>query len=177
LRLRTIAPIDMTKEERRQDSQTRHRERMHDKRMRAGVPTRQQYLAKNHLSRTRPWEAAGMSKATWYRKGKPMPDLAVRQVCSNKAFSGEHRPVSTGMGSECQSRSGGRATTTTVGGAEPELLVLRKHQDSKETNTPCGVTACIYGPMSERAWEAKAKPNVAAEANLLWRPKPEPMSE
>ena len=26
------------------------------------------------LSRTRPWEALGMSRATWYRKGKPVPE-------------------------------------------------------------------------------------------------------
>lgn len=31
---------------------------------------REEYLA-NALSRTKPWEALGMSRATWYRKGKP----------------------------------------------------------------------------------------------------------
>lgn len=31
---------------------------------------REQYLAKS-LSKSKPWEALGMSRATWYRKGKP----------------------------------------------------------------------------------------------------------
>lgn len=33
---------------------------------------RPEYLA-NSLSRQKPWEALGMSRATWYRRGKPMP--------------------------------------------------------------------------------------------------------
>lgn len=31
---------------------------------------REQYLA-NAISRAKPWEALGISRATWYRKGKP----------------------------------------------------------------------------------------------------------
>lgn len=31
---------------------------------------REEYLA-NALSRSKPWEALGMSRATWYRRGKP----------------------------------------------------------------------------------------------------------
>lgn len=31
---------------------------------------RDQYLA-NAISRAKPWEALGMSRATWYRHGKP----------------------------------------------------------------------------------------------------------
>ena len=31
---------------------------------------RKQYLA-NALTQSKPWEALGMSRATWYRKGKP----------------------------------------------------------------------------------------------------------
>ncbi len=27
----------------------------------------------NALTNTKPWEALGMSRATWYRKGKPEP--------------------------------------------------------------------------------------------------------
>lgn len=27
------------------------------------------------LTRSKPWEALGMSRATWYRKGKPEPKL------------------------------------------------------------------------------------------------------
>lgn len=31
---------------------------------------REEYEA-NSISRAKPWEAMGMSRATWYRKGKP----------------------------------------------------------------------------------------------------------
>lgn len=39
---------------------------------RAWALPREQYLAES-LSRTRPWEKLGISRATWYRRGKPMP--------------------------------------------------------------------------------------------------------
>lgn len=34
---------------------------------------RDQYLAES-LSSKKPWEALGISRATWYRRGKPMPE-------------------------------------------------------------------------------------------------------
>ena len=34
---------------------------------------RDQYLAES-LMRKKPWEALGISRATWYRRGKPMPE-------------------------------------------------------------------------------------------------------
>lgn len=34
---------------------------------------REEYEA-NSISRAKPWEALGMSRATWYNKGKPSPD-------------------------------------------------------------------------------------------------------
>ena len=35
--------------------------------------TREDYLAENTISRDKPWEKLGISRATWYRRGKPMP--------------------------------------------------------------------------------------------------------
>jgi hypothetical protein len=41
---------------------------------------REQYLA-SALTRAKPWEAMGMSRATWYRKGKPEPSgVGVREL-------------------------------------------------------------------------------------------------
>lgn len=40
--------------------------------MRAIALPREEYLA-NALTRSKPWEKMGMSRATWYRKGKPEP--------------------------------------------------------------------------------------------------------
>ena len=34
---------------------------------------REEYLAAHTITRSKPWEALGMSRATWYRKGKPEP--------------------------------------------------------------------------------------------------------
>ncbi len=35
--------------------------------------SRADYLAENTISRDKPWEKLGISRATWYRRGKPMP--------------------------------------------------------------------------------------------------------
>jgi hypothetical protein len=35
--------------------------------------SRADYLAENTISRDKPWEKIGISRATWYRRGKPMP--------------------------------------------------------------------------------------------------------
>ncbi|EMT2009195.1 rep protein, partial [Neisseria gonorrhoeae] len=35
--------------------------------------SRADYLAENSISRDKPWEHFGISRATWYRRGKPMP--------------------------------------------------------------------------------------------------------
>lgn len=36
---------------------------------------REEYLAEHAINRTKPWEAMGMSRATWYRHGKPTPPV------------------------------------------------------------------------------------------------------
>ncbi|HFB9721505.1 TPA: helix-turn-helix domain-containing protein [Neisseria gonorrhoeae] len=40
---------------------------------RAWSQSRADYLAENSISRDKPWEHFGISRATWYRHGKPMP--------------------------------------------------------------------------------------------------------
>ena len=35
--------------------------------------TREDYLAENSISRDKPWEKLGISRRTWYYRGKPMP--------------------------------------------------------------------------------------------------------
>lgn len=40
---------------------------------RAWSQSREDYLAENTISRDKPWEKLGISRATWYRHGKPMP--------------------------------------------------------------------------------------------------------
>ena len=63
-KLRTLISRDMAAE--------RHRKRDEARRRAAGAVDRATYEA-NSASRQKPWEALGMSRASWYRAGKPMP--------------------------------------------------------------------------------------------------------
>lgn len=47
--------------------------------MRTWSQPRADYLAENSISRDKPWEKLGISRATWYRRGKPMPPETVQQ--------------------------------------------------------------------------------------------------
>ena len=38
-----------------------------------GMVTREKYLASHAVTRTKPWEYFGYSRATWYRRGRPKP--------------------------------------------------------------------------------------------------------
>jgi ElaB/YqjD/DUF883 family membrane-anchored ribosome-binding protein len=62
--LRTLVSRDVAAE--------RHRKRDEARRRAAGAVERATYEA-NSLTRQKPWEALGMSRASWYRAGKPMP--------------------------------------------------------------------------------------------------------
>jgi hypothetical protein len=92
LRLRTIAPIDMTKEERDQDTGLRKRQRMRLKRRKEDRIPRAVYEA-NSLTRTKPWETLGMKRRTWYLHGKPTPSAPVAQVCAHESKNMRHTPV------------------------------------------------------------------------------------
>jgi hypothetical protein len=67
LRIRTIAPVDMSSEERRYYSRIIANGRRRLKRARQGVKPRAQYEAAS-LAHDKPWLAAGISRRTWYRR-------------------------------------------------------------------------------------------------------------
>jgi hypothetical protein len=69
LRTRTVAPVDMTAEDRRDFSRILANGQRRAKRARRGMKTRAEYEA-NSLSRTKPWVAEGISRRTWYRRQK-----------------------------------------------------------------------------------------------------------
>lgn len=46
---------------------------------RAWSQSRADYLAENTISRDKPWEKLGISRRTWYYRGKPMPPETVQQ--------------------------------------------------------------------------------------------------
>ena len=45
---------------------------------RAWSQSRTDYLNENSISRDKPWEQLGISRATWYRRGKPTPPLKTK---------------------------------------------------------------------------------------------------
>lgn len=70
LKLWTIGAIDRTAEQRKQDRRTRSRDAKEAQRRADGVKPRILYLTEL-LARPKPWASAGMSRASWYRAGKP----------------------------------------------------------------------------------------------------------
>jgi len=74
LRIKTIRAMGQTDETMAEDRRERDKERKTSERRAMGCKTREQYEAES-LSQTRPWERFGISRRTWERRGKPMPDL------------------------------------------------------------------------------------------------------
>jgi hypothetical protein len=76
LRICTIGSVDMTAAERKQARKLRHRLRQRSRRRTRGAKPRDEYEA-NSISRTKPWLALGISRASWYRShhaSKPVDD-------------------------------------------------------------------------------------------------------
>jgi hypothetical protein len=98
LGIRTIGAFDKSKAARtkaaKDNRRRRNRLRIAAKRRARGVKPRAVYLAQS-LSRTKPWVAEGLSRATWYRRQVKTPAPGVRQVCRPILFYRQgDRPVS-----------------------------------------------------------------------------------
>ena len=95
-KIQTIAAVDETEAQaearRREDRRAWDRERDRRRRAAAGATPRHQ-----SLSATRPWEAFGISRRTWERRGKPDPAGAVAN--SSDANTGGF--VLNGSGGKC----------------------------------------------------------------------------
>src|SRR5439155_12289714 len=70
LGITTIGSIDVPKAERAKRRRSRDRLRRQQELRKQGAKPRAEYEAAS-LARTKPWEALGMSRAAWYRAGKP----------------------------------------------------------------------------------------------------------
>jgi hypothetical protein len=68
LRITTIGAVDLDKAERKARRKLRARQRKEERRRAKGAKPRAEYEARS-LTRTKPWEALGMSRRTWYRRG------------------------------------------------------------------------------------------------------------
>lgn len=71
LRIRTIGAIDQTREQRAAIQAERKLERDTNRRRVQGIQQRAAYL--EAIAARRPWQQLGMSRAKWYRAGKPQP--------------------------------------------------------------------------------------------------------
>jgi hypothetical protein len=102
LSLRTIKPANVSEKDLASYRKDKDRLRQLRRRRKAGAKDRREYLAKNKISRTKPWVKAGMSRASWYRQNKASE--TVRQVrpeynlvnAVDAPVSSEKRQVSKG---------------------------------------------------------------------------------
>lgn len=76
--IRTIKPVDLTDAELAEQRRAKKRARDERRRRKAGRKPREIYLAKS-LSRDKPWERDGLSRAQWYRRQKKLKPPPVRQ--------------------------------------------------------------------------------------------------
>lgn len=83
LNIKTIAPYDVSLAELRalqhEQKKLADKVRAEGKRRTSGARKRAEYEA-NSLSQTKPWLVMGLSRRSWYRKGKPIPPRTLAQV-------------------------------------------------------------------------------------------------
>jgi hypothetical protein len=97
LRITTIGAIDLTKAERKARRSKRDRERHREKRRAQGAKPRTEYEAYS-ISRRKPWEVIGISRATWYRKHsggaeRPLPQIETSASAAFCCLSAVDEPV------------------------------------------------------------------------------------
>lgn len=103
LRIVTIAAVDVTREELHELNKRKHAAREKMRRRKAGAVVRAEYET-GSAARAEPWRAMGMSRRSWYRKGKPVSERRLAQVHAN--YNSNDLIVGTDL---CQST--GSATT------------------------------------------------------------------
>lgn len=114
----TIAAVDVDDEERKKINRRKNRKSHESRRRAAGIEPRAMWLARHAVSRTEPWKALNISKATYYRRGlhtetgmsrpsltlikqdRPVSTLAVTQVrewpfCNHFVYSRHSVPSMT----------------------------------------------------------------------------------
>ena len=79
LGLRTIAPVDMTPDQLREQRKVKDRARKWRSRRAAKKQPREVYLD-NSINRQRPWKAENISRATWYRRHRGRVETSVSAI-------------------------------------------------------------------------------------------------
>ena len=98
MRLWTIAPADMTEDELAEWRRAKRNQRRRRKRQRDGIRSRMTFLAAS-LDRQKPWDKAGMSRRTWYRRRKEKLAQSVAQVVAQlNSYKGRDQTCATEQG-------------------------------------------------------------------------------
>jgi hypothetical protein len=91
----SIAPADISPTALADRRKAKNRARSMRARRKAGAISRKQYLSKSK-SQSEPWKAAGMAKATWYRRGLHLRETSPYATSLNKASTDlSHLPCPT----------------------------------------------------------------------------------
>jgi hypothetical protein len=138
LKLRTIGAADMPKAARKklakQQKRERDRKRDEKKRRAAGAVDRASYVATS-VSTLKPWEAAGMSRRTWYRKGRPTVGTSPSRI---DIIGYGEQPVPRAQGQPSPSPIRGHVTgRVATGDGSPETQFLARAPRGAEPHGNC----------------------------------------
>lgn len=128
LRITTFRPYNVTKAGLAKSAKQRKRKSDTARRRNAGGVARAEYEARS-AARNKPWEALGISRATWHRRGKPMPsDAAAPQSVRYQVRETSPRGA--------EERYWGEATRLTAGD-EQRLLQSASLEDAASPSPSC----------------------------------------
>jgi hypothetical protein len=132
LEVTTVRPHDITWAELQAHNKRSEARKARDRRQAKGCKTRDEYLAVNSISRTRPWEAFGIKRRAWERRGKPTPPPTTTQVrrepilvYSADGVASSPDSVARGEGSG-RGREGNSAFGGVAYGVDPDVVPFRQ---------------------------------------------------
>lgn len=106
LAITTIGAFDLTKAERERARKLRRAAAERKRRRKKGAMPRDHYTAAS-LAKARPWDEAGMSRSSWYRRGKPAGSPWEAQSSQCEDMGALPSPVSRKNGFETSPRPAG----------------------------------------------------------------------
>jgi hypothetical protein len=112
LKLWTIAPYNMSPQQARKQRRAKARARMRQLRQSRGSKPRTKYETSS-TTRTKPWLAAGISRATWYRRRETSPCAVRLKDTANAPVSPQQAPPPKllASGAPCSDANGKSPTT------------------------------------------------------------------
>jgi hypothetical protein len=96
-----VPPCDKSKEELAIYNKAKRNAQRRERRREAGIQPRADYEARS-ISRLKPWESEGVSRATWYRR-RDKSEPSAREQWSTTAFEGVRAPLAS-KSQSCETR-------------------------------------------------------------------------